>query len=673
MDFLNSIASIALCRLNKYLRINSCNILSDIAERFESLDISEFLEFADDDYNTMSESKKRYLHVLELFNNDYKSLVQEILDFSIMLAYRPDAAYALKQNNIRITIYEILKINKSDIFDYGYMMSFLNKFKNIFCINDRSPSFMNTEISADSRLIAYLAGNDSYNETVNNVCCNFTGDIPLHSLIINSSAAEYINDIIDNKKSVIHIKGNKYSGKKFLLKHSARSKNKEIIFVDFQLLMRYDAENISETLWQIKREALFYNRIVCWHNVFSSSISENKWEISEFLRLCVYDYIENDVQICICSDNNLNFSSECIYYPVNTVNIEDITEHQRIEAWKYFCDFYSLHSLPYMDFALRYKLSIGKISEIFKKKSECLFDKNLSDKQIFDKLCSETWCTDKALLKLKISGYTFDDLKLPEAQINTFRQICRNFENSYMVYNEWNMKRKFPYGRGISILLTGPPGTGKTMSACVIANEIKLPLYQADMSQVFDKYIGETEKNIDAIFNEAEKQNCVLFLDEADSLCGKRSEINDSKDKYSNNDTAFILQRIENYDGIVILATNYINNIDTAFMRRMKYVIPFSIPDKKIRYEIWKSSFTSEIAIDSDVDFEYLAEQFEFSGSNIKNIVLAAVFLSASEKTPVNMKHILASIYNECLKQQRHMFSVEFGKYEDLFNEITMY
>jgi SpoVK/Ycf46/Vps4 family AAA+-type ATPase len=206
-----------------------------------------------------------------------------------------------------------------------------------------------------------------------------------------------------------------------------------------------------------------------------------------------------------------------------------------------------------------------------------------------------------------------------------------------------------------------------------MANEINLPLYQADMSQVFDKYIGETEKNIDAIFTEAEKQNCILFLDEADSLCGKRSEINDSKDKYSNNDTAFLLQRIESYDGIVILATNYINNIDNAFMRRMKYVVPFSIPDKNIRLEIWKSSFTEQVSIDDDVDFEYLAEQFEFSGSNIKNIVLASVFLSASEKVPVNMKHIITSIYNECQKQQRHLFSNDVGKYENLFNEINLY
>ncbi len=159
-------------------------------------------------------------------------------------------------------------------------------------------------------------------------------------------------------------------------------------------------------------------------------------------------------------------------------------------------------------------------------------------------------------------------------------------------------------------------------------------------------------------------------LDEADSLCGKRSEINDSKDKYANNDTAFVLQRIESFDGIVILATNYINNIDSAFMRRMKYVIQFSVPDAKIRYQIWKSSFTEKVAVSNDVDFQYLAEQFEFSGSNIKNIVLASVFLSASENTPVNMKHILISVYNEYLKQQRHMFAVEFGKYEELYNQI---
>jgi hypothetical protein len=646
-------------------------MLSEMAKRFENVDVSEFYEYANDDTETMSESKKRYLHIIDLFKTAYKALVGDVLDFSIMMIYYPESEDVLRRNNVSISIYDILKMNKLETFNYGQVSLFLDKLKTVFYIND-SPSLMNMAFTADARLVNYLSGNDIYDVNVSDVCHDFTTSTPLHDLVVHSSVCEHLKHIMDNRQSVIHIKGNRYSGKKFLLKHSAKFKDKEIIFADFKLLMRYNVDNLRDALWQIRREALFYNRIVCWYNVSTTDIAESKWEVTEFLRLFIYNYIENDVQVCICSDSSTDFSSHC-KYPINMVSVQDINESQRIESWKYFAELYNIPSLPYMDFAMRYKLSIGKISEIFRKKSECYFEENLSQNEIFDKLCAETWCINKDLLKLKTSNYTFNDLKLPQVQINTFKQICNNFTNSYTVYNAWNMKKKFPYGRSISVLLTGPPGTGKTMSACVIANEINLPLYQADMSQIFNKYIGETEKNIDAIFTEAEKQNCILFLDEADSLCGKRSEINDSKDKYSNNDTAFLLQRIESYDGIVILATNYINNIDNAFMRRMKYVVPFTIPDKDIRLEIWKSSFTEQIHIGDDVDFEYLAEQFEFSGSNIKNIVLASIFLSASEKVPVNMKHILTSIYNECQKQQRHLFSAEFGKYENLFNEINLY
>ncbi|MBQ8687623.1 MAG: ATP-binding protein [Ruminococcus sp.] len=227
-----------------------------------------------------------------------------------------------------------------------------------------------------------------------------------------------------------------------------------------------------------------------------------------------------------------------------------------------------------------------------------------------------------------------------------------------------------PYGRCISVLLTGPPGTGKTMTAHVIANMLELPLFHADLSQITDKYIGETEKHLDAIFTEAEKSNCVLLLDEADAICGKRSEVSDSKDRYANNDTAFILQRLERYDGIVILATNFINNLDNAFMRRMKYILQFSLPSAAVRREIWESCFTEEMPVAEPIDFDYLAEQFQFAGANIKNVVLASAFLAASEESAITMRHILKSVGNEYLKFQKHALAGEFGKYSDLYRRI---
>ncbi|MBQ6886965.1 MAG: ATP-binding protein [Lachnospiraceae bacterium] len=229
------------------------------------------------------------------------------------------------------------------------------------------------------------------------------------------------------------------------------------------------------------------------------------------------------------------------------------------------------------------------------------------------------------------------------------------------------MEKKFSYGRNVSALFVGAPGTGKTMAVHVLSSMLNLPLYKIDLSQVVDKYIGETEKKLEEIFNLAEKSNTILFFDEADSIFGKRSEVNDSKDRYANTEVSYILQRIEQYDGIVILASNYKKNIDEAFMRRMRYLVEFPIPDVETRKEIWRSSFTEQVPKE-ELDFDFLAENFELSGGIIKNIVLNAIFSAAQQGKEVEMIHILESLKNEKAKIGKPMIKKDFAKYEYLFD-----
>ena len=184
------------------------------------------------------------------------------------------------------------------------------------------------------------------------------------------------------------------------------------------------------------------------------------------------------------------------------------------------------------------------------------------------------------------------------------------------------------------------------MAAGCIANEVSLPLYKINLSQVVDKYIGETEKKLEVVFKYAQDTNSILFFDEADALFSKRSEVKDAKDKYANTEVSYILQRLEQHDGIVILATNFLNNIDEAFMRRMKYVIQFQIPDYDTRLAIWKSVFRKDTPI-GNVNFEYLAKKIELSGGYIKNIALNAAFYASQEADRITMKHILACAENE--------------------------
>lgn len=225
--------------------------------------------------------------------------------------------------------------------------------------------------------------------------------------------------------------------------------------------------------------------------------------------------------------------------------------------------------------------------------------------------------------------FGLEDIVLPKLQKKQIRDACAQVRFKKKVYQEWGMEKIVAYGKGVSILFFGPPGTGKTMAAQIVAAELGMELYRVSLPAVVSKYIGETEKNLDEIFEQAGRRQIVLFFDEADVLFGKRTEIKDSNDKYSNMEAAFLLQKMEEYEGVTILATNYRKNFDEAFSRRMKFVIDFPFPEKEERKEIWKRSIPEKLFA-GELDLEYLSERFELSGSNIKNIILHAAFLTAA-------------------------------------------
>ncbi|MCR5777193.1 MAG: ATP-binding protein [Lachnospiraceae bacterium] len=211
----------------------------------------------------------------------------------------------------------------------------------------------------------------------------------------------------------------------------------------------------------------------------------------------------------------------------------------------------------------------------------------------------------------------------------------------------------------MTALFIGRPGTGKTMAAECIAGSLGLPLYHVNLSQILDKYIGETEKKLDKIFEYAQVSNVLLFFDEADALFGKRSEVKDARDKYANAEVSYILARVERFSGAAILATNLMENIDEAFMRRMRFVVNFPIPDKAIRAEIWRSSFP-EATPTEDLDIDYIADKCELAGGHIKNIVIKSVFLAAARKRKVTMLDIMESIRDEYNKLGKNINISEF-------------
>lgn len=251
----------------------------------------------------------------------------------------------------------------------------------------------------------------------------------------------------------------------------------------------------------------------------------------------------------------------------------------------------------------------------------------------------------------------WDDLVLPERELATLHTIATQLRQRRTVYETWGFAQKSPRGLGLSALFAGPSGTGKTLAAEVLANELRLDLYKIDLSQVVSKYIGETEKNLARVFDSAEAGGAILLFDEADALFGKRGEVKDSHDRYANIEVSYLLQRMEAYRGLAILTTNMKQALDTAFLRRLRFIVNFRFPDAEQRVLIWQHIFPAQTPTQG-LDATKLA-QLNVAGGNIRNIALGAAFNAAAAGEPVSMAHLLEAARAEYVKLDKTLSSAE--------------
>jgi hypothetical protein len=255
------------------------------------------------------------------------------------------------------------------------------------------------------------------------------------------------------------------------------------------------------------------------------------------------------------------------------------------------------------------------------------------------------------------------DLILPEDTIRQLREFAQRVHHRQQVLDEWQFGRLLPYGRGVTALFAGSSGTGKTMAAGVVAAELGLNLYEIDLATVVSKYIGETEKNLERIFTAAESANAVLFFDEADAIFGKRSQVHDAHDRYANLEIAYLLRRMEHYEGVAILATNLRENVDGAFLRRVQHVIEFPMPSEPDRERMWRGFFPAAAPVADELDLGFLARQFRLSGGNIKNIVLSAAYLASANGGRIGMPHLIQATVTEHRKIGRIFSPDDAGEY----------
>lgn len=258
---------------------------------------------------------------------------------------------------------------------------------------------------------------------------------------------------------------------------------------------------------------------------------------------------------------------------------------------------------------------------------------------------------------------TWDDIELPTETMRGLRTVTAHVTYKGRIYHEWAFEERFNRGTGVVALFSGPSGTGKTMAAEIIAAEVGMRLFKIDLSSVVSKYIGETEENLERIFTEAEHSNAILLFDEADAVFGDRAAVSDATDRYANVEVNYLLQRIESYDGVVLLTTNFESNIDSAFMRRIDHSVEFRRPREAIRLAIWENIFPMETPVE-DPDYAFLAD-FRLTGGDIRTIAQTAAILGADDEGAITMKHLVRGLQRELQKAGKMVDPQEFEPYRD--------
>jgi hypothetical protein len=318
------------------------------------------------------------------------------------------------------------------------------------------------------------------------------------------------------------------------------------------------------------------------------------------------------------------------------------------------------------ELAGRFRLSAGQIHDaVAAARTRALWDKTEGSLLTLADLYggARDQCSHRlgALARQVRTGFGWDDLVLPDKQRSQLRELETAIRNAQGVLHDWDFQSRLPYGRGITALFSGPSGTGKTMAAGILARELGLDLYKIELSRVVSKYIGETEKNLDRIFQQAEDANAMLFFDEADALFGKRSAIKDAHDRYANIEIAYLLQKMEERLGVTILATNLRTNIDDAFMRRIRFGLEFPLPEYAQRLEIWRTSLPKGIRLADDVDLTVLAKRLRVSGGSIMNVCVSAASLAYTPGGLIRMEHFAHAAKRELQKLGHQYNEADFG------------
>ena len=554
---------------------------------------------------------------------------------------------------------------------YGDMSTCLEQLLPILSL-DVIPSMpFSTAVSPDKRIIDFLFGRDpdKLDENYDRFIGMLTDNKELDPVMANGKILESMRISYNDGVRIFYYYGDDGSGRRFFVKQFCKEKGLKAITINCKKLFNYDFRFVEKALWSVTRECILIGACCCLTEL--SYHEEEKEKFFGYMDLAFSKLTEKGILVFAMSKLYIDFR-EVTKSQFTDLELPTPDTGERVACWEYFAkDFVLAEDVDLLEMSTKFLFTAGKIHDALikaKSLSNMAGEEKISRASLF-KGCNAQMSSELSQKATRVDAkFGFDDIVMNPDQRETITHAIEQMTYRKQVYENWNYTKKYPYGRGLTVLLFGAPGTGKSMMAQVIAHELNLELYRVDISKVVDKYVGETEKSLSMIFREAKKCNVVLFFDECDTIFAKRSDDGGSNQASANNKTALLLQEMEAYDGVCVLATNYKHNIDPAFFRRMKYIVEFQFPNEDTREMLWRTTIPKNTPLADDVDVRFLAEKFEFAGGNIKNCILNAAFLAAADpeaEGQVHMKHYLLAIKYEFVKVGKVFTKSDFEPYAE--------